>query len=138
MGADIVIIIILEVHDVLSLVSICGVVSNSVLAVSVTHVILEGGADIEFIETNGLLEGLDRVLGGLLHEESISRHLSFINTKVASKINTIESLNLLCEKLRLVVGFLEIIVDEIVIVIHMSHDLFVSHVAKTLETGVGK
>lgn len=111
-------------------------VFHLVLAISIHDVILESGADVEFLDTNSLQEGVDRVLGRLLHEISVPGELSFIHTEIVGKIFRVDGLDLLGERAILV----EIIINKVVIIVHMAHDLFILivHPTKTFEAGEGK
>ena len=111
-------------------------VFHLVLAISIHDVILESGADVEFLDTNSLQEGVDRVLGRLLHEISVPGELSFIHTEIVGKIFRVDVLDLFGERAILV----EIIINKVVIIVHMAHDLFILivHPTKTFEAGEGK
>lgn len=113
-------------------------VFNLVLAVSIHDIILESGADVEFLEANSLQEGVYGVLGSLLHEISVPRELSFILTEIVGKIFRVDGLDLLGERAILVC--VEIIINKVVIIVHMAHDLFILivHPTKTFEAGEGK
>lgn len=111
---------------------------NLVLAISIHDVILESGADVEFLDTNSLQKGVDWVLGRLLHEISVPGELSFIHTEIVGKIFRVDGLDLLGEMAILVC--VEIIINKVVIIVHMAHDLFILivHPTKTFEAGEGK
>jgi len=108
------------------------------LAVGVHDVILESGASVEFLDAGLLQQRFTGVLGCLLHEIGVSGEISFIHTEVISKISSVEGLDLRGVKAFLIC--VKIIVDEVVIIVHMAHDLlvFTGHTTKTLETGEGK
>jgi hypothetical protein len=94
------------------------------LAIGVLNVILESGANVEFLEANTLQERADRFLGRLLHEISVPGVGSFIHTEVVSKVFSVEGLDLLGGKIAAsILG--KFIVNEVVIIIHVALDDFV-------------